>query len=154
MQTFWHFCPVSYWLRWLGWFLNMNKLSLAPLSSRALSHGTLPSISLKSPKLWFAFCPSFRILNSSMSWSLQHKVVFNLNILPKSFIVVEYEACYSTSSLWLLHSFCQEHAINALQEPPWLPVLCCVVSSAVNEYPQQEHGLQTWRYFSLSVEGL
>lgn len=57
---------MTYSWSWRGWFLNI-KQHKSCLPSRALSHGALSSISLKSPKLGSCFLP-FVLLSGS--WTL------------------------------------------------------------------------------------
>ncbi|CAM9626289.1 unnamed protein product [Bubo scandiacus] len=95
-------------------------------NSRALSHVTLPNRSLKRPKsallkyrvgsLLCALLSALRILNSTISWSLQPSLF--LNSLNFTFL---------TGPCWLLYHLEKEFNINTFQEPPGLLMPCCVV---------------------------
>lgn len=77
--------------------MSIKQLLWTPLPSRALSHGIPPNRSLKRTKLpllksrvavlLIALLLPCRILNSTISWSLQPRLVSNLHIPKQSFFV-------------------------------------------------------------------
>ena len=133
--------------------MNINKLSWAPLPSRALSHGTLPSRSLKRPKsallksrvvsLLCALLAALRILELYHFWVTAAKAALELHIPHQPLLVGENKVQHRTSRRGLLYHLEEEVVLNAFQEPPGLPVCYCVVPSTgvgVVEVPHEDQG--------------
>ncbi|KAK4819332.1 hypothetical protein QYF61_001165 [Mycteria americana] len=122
--------------------------------SGALSHGTLPSRSLKRPKsallkskvasLLCTLLGALRILTSIISWSLQPRLPLSFTFPTSPSLVGENKVQHSTSPPWLLYHLEKEVIINTFQEPPGLLMPCCVVPPTdigVVEVPHEDQGL-------------
>jgi len=110
--------------------LSINQRYWAPLPSRALCHGTLPSRSLKkarvsSPEVQgteFAVhspcCPKYLQLHHFMVTA--DKVALQLHIPHQSLLVGENKLQHNTSPCWLLGHLEKDVIINAFQKVPGL----------------------------------
>ena len=149
---------------WRRWSLNINHLSWAPLPSRALSHGTLPSRSLKRPKsalpnsrvvsLLCTLLPALRILNSTVSRSLQS---LELHVPHQPLLAGENKLQHSTSPHGLVYHLEKEVITKAFQEPPGLLMPCyAVLATDIGgvEVPHEDQGFWMGGCFHLPIEGL
>ena len=142
--------------------MNSNQLSWTPQPSRALTHGIPPSRSLKRPKLALpkskvlilviALLPPHRILNCTISWSLQPKLppTFTSSTSPSLSVqgpaaqLHNYPPPHHSTPGWLLYHLCQNFITNALQEPLALCAPRCVLFPAdvgKDEVPHENSGL-------------
>ncbi|KAK4807192.1 hypothetical protein QYF61_024312 [Mycteria americana] len=119
----------------------------ALLKSRAFSHGTLPSRSLKRPMS--------ALLKSRVDPELHHlmvtaaKAAFDLHIPDEPLLVGEYEVQQTPSPRQLLYHLGQEVVVDAVQEPPGLLMPFCVDPPAdvrVVEGPHEDKGLIIERF--------
>jgi len=119
---------------WRRRVLNINQLSWAPLRSRALIHGMLPSRSLKRPKSALlksrvqSFC--FYAPLSSQDPELHHLMVTAGQAAFGVHSPSEDKVQQRTSPHWLLYYLGQEVLTDALQDSPGLIMSCCVVLPA------------------------
>ena len=132
--------------------MNINQISWAPLPSRALSHGILPSRSLRSPKsallktrvasLLRTLLAALGILNSIL-WSLQPRMPLTFTFSTIRFLVGENKVQHRTSPCGLLCHLEGEVVIKAFQEPTGLLVPCRVVPPTdvgVVQVPHEDQG--------------
>ena len=85
------------------------------------------------------------------------EAALNLHILNQSLFVCQYKVQQHASPCWLPHYLHQKVIIDAVQQPPGLYVLGCVVFPAdvrVVEVPHENQGLWLWGCLQLPVEGL
>jgi len=116
--------------------LTTNQLSWAPLPSRALSHGTLPSypeeakvfspkVQGSEPVVHSPLCPKYLELHHFTVTAV--KAALELHIPYKPLLVGENKIQHNTSPCGLLYHLEKEIVINKFQEPPVLLMPCCVV---------------------------
>ena len=152
---------------WRKWCLNSNQLSWTPLLSRALTRGIPPSRSLKRPKLTLlkskimilltALLLLCRILNSTISWSLQPRLplTFTSSTSPSLFISTR----SSITSLLVGSSTTCVKKLSSMLCRNLLDCVCLAVWSFQQisgwlKSPYENQGLWLWGYFHLPVEGL
>lgn len=70
--------------------------------------------------------PCLKILYSSISWSLQPRLLPDFNIPDHLFLFCRYEVQQSISVHWLHGHLCEKVVINALQKLPGLLVPSCL----------------------------
>ena len=124
--------------------MNISQLSWVPLPSRTLSHGILTSRSLKRPnsallksrvvRLLCTLLTALRILNSTISWSLQPKAAFERHVPHHALVVGENKVQHSTSPPWLLCHLEKDITINALQEPAGLLMPAVLSPQQISEW--------------------
>ena len=130
--------------------MNINQLSWAPFSSRALSHGTLPSRFLKRPKsallksravsLLVILLPAPRILNSTISWSLKPRLPLTFTSLMSPSFLVSKRSSRPTLLFGSSNHMEKEVIISAIQDPPRLLTSYCCPFSRYHSDGSPPHG--------------
>lgn len=138
MQAFWSFWWTSSLLGCSApevgvgdpWIL--QNVSFSSLQDLILQHATkqIPkrpkptSLKPRAMSLFITISASLRILNSSISWSLQPRLPLTFTFPIKPFFVGKTEVQQSESLHWLLYCLEKDVIINTFQE---LLMPCCVV---------------------------